>query len=99
MLRGVTVCFNDGNGNWDNNGGKNYRLEAGTYFYSNGNLNKINTNSVHFTKFVVNNNKTDMNSPQQLECWAYNLILTLPEAQLHIHMNTVFIMAAKKYVW
>lgn len=60
---GVTVCFNDGNGNWDNNGGKNYRLEAGTYFYSNGNLNKINTNSVHFTKFVVNNNKTEYEQP------------------------------------
>lgn len=35
----ANVCFNDGNGNWDSKNGANYRFEAGTYTYSNGQIN------------------------------------------------------------
>ncbi|MCR5609963.1 MAG: Ig-like domain repeat protein, partial [Lachnospiraceae bacterium] len=38
---GVTVCFNDGKGNWDSANGRNYRFETGVYTYENGKLNKI----------------------------------------------------------
>ena len=38
----LTACFNDGNGNWDSNGGKNYIFGVGKYTYSNGNSIKIN---------------------------------------------------------
>ncbi|MCR5608713.1 MAG: hypothetical protein K6G26_06585 [Lachnospiraceae bacterium] len=38
---GVTVCFNDGNNNWDSNNGKNYRFGKGIYTYKNGSINKI----------------------------------------------------------
>ena len=34
----VHVCFNNGNGSWDNNGGKNYTVSAGVYGCSNGNI-------------------------------------------------------------
>lgn len=34
----VTVCFNDGNGNWDSRYGANYSVGAGTYGISNGNV-------------------------------------------------------------
>ncbi|MCR5609371.1 MAG: starch-binding protein, partial [Lachnospiraceae bacterium] len=35
----LTACFNDGNGNWDNNYSKNYYFgAAGTYTVSNGNI-------------------------------------------------------------
>ncbi len=37
----ANVCFNNGSGNWDSNGGRNYRFEAGTYTYENGKLTKI----------------------------------------------------------
>ena len=37
----ATVCFNDGNGNWDNNGGRDYKFTAGTYKVSNGNVTKM----------------------------------------------------------
>ena len=37
----ANVCFNDGNGNWDSDNGRNYRFEKGTYTYSNGTLTKI----------------------------------------------------------
>ncbi|MCR4802477.1 MAG: S8 family serine peptidase [Lachnospiraceae bacterium] len=32
----ATVCFNDGNGKWDNNGGKNYVVRKGVYGISSG---------------------------------------------------------------
>ncbi len=32
----ATVCFNDGNGHWDSQNGRNYRFNAGYYTYSNG---------------------------------------------------------------
>ena len=38
----LIACFNDGNGNWDSNGGKNYTFEAGTYGYSNGSIVPVN---------------------------------------------------------
>ncbi len=37
----TNVCFNDGYGNWDSKNGQNYRLEAGVYKISNGNVIKI----------------------------------------------------------
>lgn len=37
----ATVCFNDGNGTWDNNNGNNYTFGAGYYTYSNGRITKI----------------------------------------------------------
>lgn len=42
----ANVCFNDGNGNWDSNNGNNYRLTAGTYLISNGNVIKVGSTSV-----------------------------------------------------
>ena len=38
----LTACFNDGNGNWDSNGGRNYMFGVGKYTYSNGNIIKVN---------------------------------------------------------
>ncbi|MCR5609796.1 MAG: hypothetical protein K6G26_12115 [Lachnospiraceae bacterium] len=38
---GVTVCFNDGNNNWDSANGNNYRFEKGVYTYKQGNITKI----------------------------------------------------------
>ena len=38
----LTACFNNGNGVWDNNGGKDYTFEAGYYTICNGVINKIN---------------------------------------------------------
>lgn len=37
----ATVCFNDGNGNWDSNNGSNYSVKAGTYGVKNGKVTKI----------------------------------------------------------
>lgn len=37
----LTACFNNGNGNWDSNNGKNYTFTVGKYTYSNGNITKI----------------------------------------------------------
>ncbi len=37
----LTVCFNDGNGNWDSRNGANYTFNAGTYTYSNGVITAI----------------------------------------------------------
>ncbi len=39
--KSAKVCFNDGNGRWDNNNGADYRFEAGTYLFDNGNIKKI----------------------------------------------------------
>ncbi|MCR5608222.1 MAG: hypothetical protein K6G26_04085, partial [Lachnospiraceae bacterium] len=39
--KGVTVCFNDGNNNWDSNNGNNYRFGKGTYTYKNGVITQI----------------------------------------------------------
>ena len=37
----LTACFNNGNGNWDSNGGRNYTFGIGEYTYSNGKVNKV----------------------------------------------------------
>lgn len=37
----LTACFNNGNGSWDNNGGRNYTFEAGYYTLKNGVITKI----------------------------------------------------------
>lgn len=37
----LTVCFNDGNGNWDSCSGANYSFAVGTYTYSSGTITKI----------------------------------------------------------
>ena len=37
----ATVCFNDGNGNWDSNNGSNYQFNKGTFGYSNGKIVEI----------------------------------------------------------
>ncbi|MCR5608124.1 MAG: alpha-amylase [Lachnospiraceae bacterium] len=34
----LTACFNNGSGNWDSNGGSNYKINAGTYVVKNGNI-------------------------------------------------------------
>ena len=39
----VSVCFNDGNGNWDNNNKMNYTFGIGSYTYSNGRIEKIDS--------------------------------------------------------
>ncbi|MCR5609462.1 MAG: hypothetical protein K6G26_10410, partial [Lachnospiraceae bacterium] len=36
----MTCCFNDGNGNWDNNNGNDYVLSKGVYYYNNGSLSE-----------------------------------------------------------
>ncbi len=38
---GVTVCFNDGNNNWDSNNGNNYHLGLGQYGIKNGNVTEL----------------------------------------------------------
>lgn len=40
---GVTLCFNNGNGNWDNNNSSNYSLGVGTYGVKNGKVYKLDT--------------------------------------------------------
>ena len=37
----ATICFNDGNNNWDNNNGNNYTVTAGTYTFSNGTFTSV----------------------------------------------------------
>ncbi len=38
----ATVCFNDGNNNWDSNNGANYKFDKGTYTFSNGTITPYN---------------------------------------------------------
>lgn len=38
----LKACFNDGNGNWDNNYGNDYTFGYGTYTFKNGIIEKIN---------------------------------------------------------
>ena len=38
---GITACFNDGSGNWDNNNRQNYKFGAGYYTCKNGVITKI----------------------------------------------------------
>ena len=60
----LTACFNDGNGNWDSNNGKNYTFEKGVYTYSNGVITKLgNSNN---NEFKVVSIKADKASPQSV---------------------------------
>lgn len=38
---GVTVCFNDGNGNWDSRNAQNYYIGTGVYGIKNGSVNSL----------------------------------------------------------
>ncbi len=38
---GVTVCFNDGNGNWDSRNAQNYYIGTGVYGIKNGSVNNL----------------------------------------------------------
>ncbi|MDE6312567.1 MAG: hypothetical protein K2M46_02945 [Lachnospiraceae bacterium] len=42
----ATVCFNDGNGNWDSRNEVNYKVYAGTYGIKNGEITKIITSDI-----------------------------------------------------
>ena len=37
----MTACFNNGNGQWDSNNGRNYTFNVGYYTFSNGKITKI----------------------------------------------------------
>lgn len=37
----ATICFNNGNGSWDSDNGKNYTIYAGNYGISNGTVSKL----------------------------------------------------------
>lgn len=39
--KNITACFNNGNGEWDNNGGNDYEFKSGYYTYCNGVITKI----------------------------------------------------------
>lgn len=41
----ATVCFNNGNGNWDSKNGSNYQISAGTYGVKNGNIFDLGSSS------------------------------------------------------
>ena len=49
----ATVCFNNGNGNWDSNGGKNYRFEKGTYTFKNGKITPVDDGATRITSFNI----------------------------------------------
>ncbi len=50
---GATVCFNDGNNNWDSNNGNNYYIAKGKYGVSNGNVTEIKDNNEFTAKVSV----------------------------------------------
>ncbi len=60
----VSVCFNDGNGNWDSKNGQNYTFGSGVYTYSNGKCEKIGDNS---SDFAVSYFKGDYDSPRSAQ--------------------------------
>ena len=48
----ATVCFNDGNGNWDSNGGKNYVVHKGVYGISDGKvINRTPSEAIRISDF------------------------------------------------
>ena len=55
----LTVCFNDGNGSWDNNSKKNYSFGAGYYTFKNGVMTKIDkpTKKLSITSLTTNYSK------------------------------------------
>lgn len=48
----LTACFNDGNGNWDNNGGRDYTFNTGVYGCSNSSVVTLE-DSLRITKFTT----------------------------------------------
>ena len=49
----ANVCFNDGNGNWDSNNGRNYRFNKGTYTFKNGVITPIEDNKFGIKSFDI----------------------------------------------
>ncbi len=49
----ANVCFNNGNGNWDSNGGRNYRFEKGTFTFSNGKITAVDDGALRITSFDI----------------------------------------------
>ena len=49
----ANVCFNDGNGNWDSNNGKNYRFNKGTYTYKNGVITPVEDDKFGIESFDI----------------------------------------------
>ncbi len=49
----ANVCFNNGNGNWDSNGGRNYRFEKGTFTFSNGKITPVDDGALRITSFDI----------------------------------------------
>ena len=49
----ANVCFNDGNGNWDSNNGKNYRFNKGTYTFKNGVITPVEDNKFGIKSFDI----------------------------------------------
>ena len=52
----MTACFNNGNGQWDSNNGRNYNFKSGYYTYSNGVITKIEkpTKKLEISSFTSN---------------------------------------------
>lgn len=50
----INVCFNNGSGNWDNNGNKNYTLSSGYYTVENGIVTQIEKPEIYFKINQVN---------------------------------------------
>ena len=49
----ANVCFNDGNGNWDSNNGRNYRFNKGTYTFKNGVITPVEDDKFGIESFDI----------------------------------------------
>ena len=49
----ATVCFNNGNGSWDSNNGKNYKFDAGVYTFSGGKIEEYDNNAMKISSFTI----------------------------------------------
>ena len=49
----ANVCFNDGNGNWDSNNGRNYRFNKGTYTFKNGVITQVEDDKFGIESFDI----------------------------------------------
>ena len=49
----ANVCFNDGNGNWDSNNGRNYRFNKGTYTFKNGVITPVEDDKFGIKSFDI----------------------------------------------
>ncbi len=104
----ATVCFNNGNGNWDSKNGSNYQINAGTYGVKNGaisNLGNSTTTStpttptpvppVDNTMFYYNNSKTNW-STVYAYVWADGVSATTYEGT-KVATNVYQFNVPKKY--